>query len=60
MPTNVLIAFYSRNGTIENLALAAAEGARAAGAEVRMRRARDLPPTKPWRAHRAGPTTRSA
>jgi len=44
MPTNVLLAFYSRNGTIENLALAAGEGARAAGAEIRMRRARELVP----------------
>lgn len=40
--TNVLIAFYSRNGTTEKLALAVAEGARAAGAEVRLRRAREF------------------
>lgn len=44
MPTNVLIAFYSRTGTIESLAKAAAEGAEAAGAEVRLRRARELVP----------------
>ena len=39
---NVLIAFYSRNGSTEALARAVAEGARAEGAEVRMRRARDI------------------
>jgi NAD(P)H dehydrogenase (quinone) len=38
----ILIAFYSRTGTIEGLAKAAAEGAEAAGAEVRLRRAREL------------------
>ena len=41
MTTNVLIAFYSRTGTIESFARAAAEGAEAAGAEVRLRRARE-------------------
>jgi NAD(P)H dehydrogenase (quinone) len=38
----VLIAFYSRSGTIERLARAVAEGAEAEGAEVRLRRAREL------------------
>ena len=38
----VFIPFYSRTGTIEKLALAAAEGAKAAGAEVRLARAREL------------------
>ncbi|HXR95542.1 MAG TPA: NAD(P)H-dependent oxidoreductase, partial [Rhizomicrobium sp.] len=38
----ILIAFYSRTGTIEDLARAVAEGAGAAGAEVRLRRAREL------------------
>ncbi|HEY0266919.1 MAG TPA: NAD(P)H:quinone oxidoreductase [Rhizomicrobium sp.] len=38
----VLIPFYSRSGTIEGLARAVAEGAEAAGAEVRLRRAREL------------------
>jgi NAD(P)H dehydrogenase (quinone) len=38
----ILIPFYSRTGTIERLALAVAEGARAEGAEVRLRRAREL------------------
>lgn len=40
--TRVLIAFYSRTGSTEALALAVAEGARAAGAEVRLRRAREV------------------
>ena len=39
---NILIAFYSRTGSTEALAKAIAEGAREAGAEVRLRRARDL------------------
>ena len=42
MTTNVLIAFYSRNGSTEALAKAVAEGALAAGAEARLRRARDI------------------
>ena len=40
--TKVLIAFYSRSGVTEALASAVADGARAAGAEVRMRRAREF------------------
>jgi NAD(P)H dehydrogenase (quinone) len=39
---NVLIAFYSRGGVTEALANAVAEGARGAGAEVRLRRAREF------------------
>ena len=42
MPTNILIAFYSRNGSTEALANAVAAGARDRGAEVRLRRARDI------------------
>jgi len=42
MSLNVLIAFYSRNGSTEALANAIAEGARAQGAEVRLRRAREV------------------
>jgi NAD(P)H dehydrogenase (quinone) len=42
MATNVLIAFYSRSGSTEALAKAVAEGAEAEGAEVRLRRAREL------------------
>jgi NAD(P)H dehydrogenase (quinone) len=38
----ILIPFYSRSGTIEALAKAIAEGAEAEGAEVRLRRAREL------------------
>lgn len=40
--SKILIAFYSRNGSTEALAKAVAEGAQAAGAEVRLRRAREL------------------
>ncbi|HLW23915.1 MAG TPA: NAD(P)H:quinone oxidoreductase [Steroidobacteraceae bacterium] len=42
MPTHVLIAFYSRNGSTEALANAVAKGAMSQSAEVRLRRARDL------------------
>jgi NAD(P)H dehydrogenase (quinone) len=38
----ILIAFYSRSGVTERMALEIAEGAREAGAEVRLRRAREL------------------
>jgi NAD(P)H dehydrogenase (quinone) len=41
MATNVLIAFYSKTGSVEALAKAVAEGAQAAGAEIRLRRARE-------------------
>ena len=41
---NVLIAFYSRNGSVEKLAQAVGEGAKAEGAEVRLRRAREVVP----------------
>ena len=40
--TNILIAFYSRDGHTEALAKAIAEGAEAAGATVRLRRAREI------------------
>ncbi|MGG6297798.1 NAD(P)H:quinone oxidoreductase [Leptolyngbya sp. AN02str] len=39
---NVLVAFYSRNGSTEALAQAIAEGAKAEGAEVVLRRAREV------------------
>lgn len=42
MPANLLIAFYSRNGSTEALANALADGARSAGAEIRLRRAREF------------------
>jgi NAD(P)H dehydrogenase (quinone) len=38
----ILIPFYSRTGTVQRLAEAVAEGARAEAAEVRLRRAREL------------------
>lgn len=40
--TKILIPFYSRNHSTEALAKAVAEGALAAGAEVRLRRVREL------------------
>jgi hypothetical protein len=39
---NVLVVFYSRDGSVEALAKAVGEGAREAGAEVRLRRVPDL------------------
>jgi NAD(P)H dehydrogenase (quinone) len=42
MSPKILIAFYSRTGSVEALANSVAEGARSQGAEVRLRRARDL------------------
>ena len=42
MTSKVLIAFYSRGGVTEALAQAIAEGAKAEGAEVRLRRAREF------------------
>src|SRR5215472_9664093 len=39
---NVLIVFYSRDGSTEKMANLVAEGAKAEGAEVRMRRTRDI------------------
>ena len=41
-PCRLLIAFYSRNGSVESLARAAADAAREAGADVRLRRAREV------------------
>jgi len=41
-PVRLLIAFYSRSGSVEALAKAAAESAEAAGATVRVRRAREV------------------
>ncbi len=39
---NILVVFYSRDGSVEALAKAVAEGARGAGGEVRLRRVPDL------------------
>jgi len=38
----ILVVFYSRDGSVETLAKAVAEGAREAGAEVRLRRVPDI------------------
>jgi NAD(P)H dehydrogenase (quinone) len=40
--TNILVVFYSRNGSTEALAKALGEGAESERAEVRLRRARDI------------------
>lgn len=42
MAVNLLIAFYSRGGVTEALAQGVAEGAKSAGAEVRLRRVPDI------------------
>lgn len=42
MGARILVAFYSRGGAVEALAKAIGEGAEAEGAEVRLRRAREL------------------
>jgi NAD(P)H dehydrogenase (quinone) len=39
---NIMVAFYSRDGSVEALAKEVAEGAKEEGAEVRLRRARDF------------------
>jgi NAD(P)H dehydrogenase (quinone) len=39
---NILVVFYSRDGSVESLAKAVSEGARQAGADVRLRRVPDL------------------
>ena len=39
---NILVVFYSRDGSVEALAKAVGEGARDAGAEVRLRRVPDI------------------
>ncbi len=39
---NILVVFYSRDGSVEALANAVAEGARATGAEVRLRRVPEI------------------
>ena len=39
---NILVVFYSRDGSVEALAKAVSEGARQAGAEVRLRRVPDI------------------
>lgn len=41
-PTRLLVVYYSRSGSVEALAAAAAAAAREAGADVRVRRAREV------------------
>jgi NAD(P)H dehydrogenase (quinone) len=41
---NILVVFYSRDGSVEALAKAVSEGAREAGADVRLRRVHDIVP----------------
>jgi len=41
----ILVVFYSRDGSVEALAKAVSEGAREAGAEVRLRRVPDIVPS---------------
>lgn len=42
LKANILVVFYSRDGSVEALAKAVSEGARQAGAEVRLRRVHDI------------------
>jgi NAD(P)H dehydrogenase (quinone) len=54
---NIAVIYYSATGNVHALAIALAEGAREAGAEVRLRRVRELAPAEAidsnpaWRAH---------
>ena len=41
---NILVVFYSRDGSVETLAKAIGEGARKAGGDVRLRRVNDIVP----------------
>lgn len=56
---NVSVVYYSATGTVYQLALALADAAREAGAEVRLRQVRELAPENAiasnpqWSAHRA-------
>ncbi|MBE7211315.1 MAG: NAD(P)H:quinone oxidoreductase [Gluconacetobacter diazotrophicus] len=45
-PARLLVVFYSRFGSVEKLAVAIADAAREAGAEVRLRRAREVAPVE--------------
>jgi NAD(P)H dehydrogenase (quinone) len=57
MTAKVAVIYYSATGTVHALARAVAEGATAAGAEVRLRRVAELAPdavidqNPPWRQH---------
>jgi NAD(P)H dehydrogenase (quinone) len=58
-PVNVLVAYYSATGHVHALAKAVAEGAREAGAEVRLRHVEELAPellisqNQAWGRHRS-------
>jgi NAD(P)H dehydrogenase (quinone) len=58
MPVKVAVIYYSATGTTYSLARAVEEGARAAGAEVRLRKVHELAPEEAiasnegWSAHR--------
>lgn len=57
MSTKILVAYYSSTGNVHHLAQAVAAGAESTGAEVRLRRARELAPDEAiagnpaWKAH---------
>lgn len=46
--TKILVVFYSMTGNVANLARAVADGAKAAGAEVRLRQVAELIPKEKW------------
>ena len=58
MPTQIAVIYYSATGNVHKLAEAIAEGARDTGAEVRLRRVRELAPEEAiqqnqvWARHR--------
>ncbi|GGL08277.1 NAD(P)H:quinone oxidoreductase [Streptomyces flaveus] len=58
MSAHVLVVYYSATGSVHRLAKAVAEGAEAAGADVRLRRVAELAPAEAiaanpdWAAHR--------
>ena len=51
MAVNVAVIYYSSTGNVHRLARAVAEGAEEAGAEVRLRRARELAPEEAMKAN---------
>ena len=58
MPTQVAVIYYSATGNVHKLAEAIADGARETGADVRLRRVRELAPeeaiqeNQAWARHR--------
>ena len=53
MPTQIAVIYYSATGNVHKLAEAIAEGARDTGAEVRLRRVRELAPEEAIRQNQA-------